>query len=337
MNLRKELQHKIDNKTKPLGSLGKLEKIALQIGLLQQTLTPEIKQPALFTFAADHGLADAGVSPYPKAVTYQMVQNFLNEGAAINVFCKQHGIQLRIVDTGVDADFQTHPMLIDAKVRRGTQNMLEAPAMTIDECKLAMQNGRNLVAKQAKEGTNVIAFGEMGIGNTSAASLLLSQFAGLPIEKCTGRGTGHDDQGLRKKIDLLTQVLQKHPNIQDPYQRLATFGGLEIATMCGAFLEAAKHNMLILVDGFIATSACMVAINMEPSVKEACLFTHQSDEQGHKLMLDYLESEPLLHLQMRLGEGTGAAVAFPLVQSAVAFLNHMASFESANVSNKDEQ
>ncbi|MFO7938613.1 MAG: nicotinate-nucleotide--dimethylbenzimidazole phosphoribosyltransferase [Bacteroidales bacterium] len=334
MTLQEQLQHKIDTKTKPLGSLGKLEKIALQVGLLQKTLTPEIKKPAVFTFAADHGLTEAGVSAYPKAVTCQMVQNFLDGGAAINVFCNQHNLQLKVVDAGVDTDFPAHPMLIAAKVRKGTRNILEAPAMTMDECKQALQNGRDIVDRQAREGTNIIAFGEMGIGNTSAASLLLSQFANLPIAACTDRGTGHDDKGLRKKIDILTKALEKHPGIQDPMKRLATFGGLEIATMCGACLEAAKHRMLILVDGFIATSAVMVAIGMEPSVQQACLFTHQSGEQGHKHMLNYLNAEPLLHLQMRLGEGTGAAIAFPLVQSAIAFLNQMASFDSANVSGK---
>jgi len=336
MSLQDQLQHKIDNKTKPVGSLGKLETIALQVGLLQQTLTPKLTHPAMFTFAADHGLADAGVSPYPKEVTFQMVQNFLNEGAAINIFCKQHNINLHVVDAGVDADFAAHPMLIDAKIRKGTRNMLDAPAMTMEECQKALDKGARLVLEAAAQGTNVIGFGEMGIGNTSSASLLLSHFAQLPIDKCTGPGTGHTPEGVSKKIKILKQVQKKYTSLNSPMEALATLGGLEVAMMTGAFIEAAKQNMLILVDGFIASAACMTAIEMAPATKNACLFTHQSGEQGHKLMLDHLQVQPLLDLGMRLGEGTGAAVAYPLVLSAINFLNDMASFEDANVSNRED-
>lgn len=330
-----QLHHKINNKTKPLGSLGKLEEIALQIGQIQNTTTPELKNPTILVFAADHGLTDTGVSPYPKEVTRQMVLNFLNGGAAINVFSQQHKINLKIIDAGVDADFPDHPNLIHAKIAKGTQNILERAAMTIKECKDALNTGANIVQEQFNNGCNTIGFGEMGIGNTSSASLLMSKITGLSIDECTGMGTGHDDKGLNRKKEILKQCINKYHLNGDPMETLATFGGLEIAMITGAILKAAELSMLILVDGFIVTSALLVAHQINPEVLANCLFTHVSNEQGHAKMLQYLKVEPVVNLGMRLGEGTGVAVAYPIIQSAVNFLNKMASFDDAGVSNKE--
>lgn len=335
MNLKEQLQHKIDFKTKPLGSLGKLEEVALQIGLIQNTLSPELRNPTHLVFAADHGLADSGVSPYPKEVTRQMVLNFLNGGAAINVFCKQNGVNLKVIDAGVDADFNNNPNLIHAKIGNGTKNILNEPAMTIDECKNAIKTGGDIVFEQHKLRCNIISFGEMGIGNTSSASLLMSKITGLPIKECTGKGTGHDDDGLKRKTEILTQAIEKHSINSDPYEILATFGGFEVAMITGAFLKAHELNMVILVDGFIVTSALLVAHKINPKILTNCIFSHMSNEQGHIKMLNYLKANPVLNLGMRLGEGTGAAVTYPIIKSAVNFLNEMASFEDAGVSNKE--
>lgn len=334
-NIIDKLQHKINTKTKPLGSLGKLEEIALQIGQIQNTLTPELKNPTILVFAADHGLADAGVSPFPKEVTQQMVMNFLNDGAAINVFCKQNDITLKVVDAGVDADFNNNPNLIHAKVANGTKNILENPAMTIDECKKAIESGKEIVKNQYQNGCNIIGFGEMGIGNTSSASLLMSKITAVPIEDCVGKGTGHDTEGLKRKKEILKQAFEKHQLDSDPIKTLSTFGGFEIAMMTGAFLKAAELNMTIMVDGFIVTSALLVAYKINSDILKNCIFTHTSNEQGHILMLEYLNAKPILNMEMRLGEGTGAAIAYPIIKSAVNFLNEMASFKDAGVTNKE--
>ncbi len=334
-SLKEELQHKINLKTKPLGALGQLEEIALQLGMIQNTLSPKLKNPSLIVFAADHGIADAGVSPYPKEVTWQMVMNFCGNGASINVFCKQNGIGLKVVDAGVDYDFPAELPVINAKVARGTKNMLNEPAMTSDECRLAMQRGTELVQKEAGSGCNTIGFGEMGIGNTSASSLLMHRFLNLPIEECTGKGAGMEGEQLDYKTSVLKEVSEKYAP-QMPEETLATFGGLEIAMMVGAILEARKLNMVILIDGFIATAATLTAIQFDESVRDNCIFCHASEEKGHQLMLDQLQAKPVLSLGMRLGEGSGAAVAYPVIKAAATFLNEMASFEEAGVSNKEE-
>lgn len=334
MTLKEQLQHKIDFKTKPLGSLGKLEEMAVKIGMIQNSLTPEIKRPTHIVFAGDHGLADEGVSPFPKEVTFQMVMNFLNNGAAINVFCRQHNIQLLVVDAGVDFDFPSNSKLIHAKMARGTKNILKEPAMTVDLCSETLRKGAEIVDLQSAAGCNTISFGEMGIANTSAAALLLHKFTGLQIEECAGRGTGHDADGMKRKIAILTEASTKHET-HSPIEILAAYGGLEIAMMCGAMLQAKKRGMLILVDGFITTAALLAASKIDSSVLDHCIFCHKSEEKGHRYMLEHLGAEALLDLNMRLGEGTGAAVAFPLIQSAVLFLNEMASFEGAGVANKE--
>ena len=325
-----QLQHKINTRTKPLGSLGKLEEIALKIGTIQQTLTPELRNPAILVFAADHGIADEGVSPCPKEITWQMVMNFVSGGAGINVFSRQHNICLRVIDAGVDYDFPQGINVENCKLARGTKNMLHEPAMSIDLCRQAMENGAKCVREEHERGCNVIGFGEMGIGNTSPASLLLHKFTGTPLEACVGRGAGHDDAGVQHKYNVLKKVSEKY-NPKTPLEILATFGGLEIAMICGAVLEAKRLNMLIVADGFITSSAFLTAYEMQPDILDNVIFSHASGERGHKAMVDYMKGEPVLHLALRLGEGTGVALVYPILQSALVFLNEMASFDEAEV------
>ena len=335
MNIKTALQAKIDAKTKPLGALGIIEKLALQIGCAQNTLSPVLTNPHIVVFAADHGIVEAGVSAYPKAVTPQMVLNFLNGGAAINVFSKQHNIALQVVDAGVDYDFENGLDLINAKIAKGTKNMLNEAAMSLAALEQCFEKASTIVHNIYAKGCNIIGFGEMGIGNTSSASLLMSAYTNLPIEKCVGRGTGLNDTQLNHKLNILKKVQDVHGVLDNPKTILATFGGLEIAQMCGAMLAAYANNMLILVDGFIATSAMLAAHAINPAILDNAIFCHLSDESGHANALHYLGVDALLKLNMRVGEGTGCAMAYPIVQSAVNFLNEMASFESANVSNKE--
>lgn len=330
------LQHKINQKTKPLGALGKLEQLALQVGLIQNTVSPSLSFPTMLVFAGDHGIVAEGVSPYPQAVTAQMVQNFLNGGAAINVFARQHGFALRVVDSGVNHTFTPDSALVHAKVGFGTENFLYQPAMTQNQCEQAITYGLEIVKQAIDQGTNILAFGEMGIGNTSSASCLMSVLCDLPIEQCVGRGTGLNDAGLKKKLDVLQQALTRHRlDVHHPLQVLTTLGGFEIAMMVGAMLGAAQHQAVLLIDGFIATAALLVASKLQPNILEYCVFSHCSDEAGHQNMLEHLNAKPLLNLGLRLGEGTGAVLVYPLVQSAVNFLNEMASFESAGVSEEN--
>lgn len=329
------LREKIDGKTKPLGALGDLEKLALQVGLIQNTLTPRLERPTMLVFAGDHGIVESGVSPYSQAVTAQMVQNFLAGGAAINVFARQHGMILKIVDSGVNHDFAGAQDLIHAKVARGTNSFLTEPAMTLEQCEQAMRKGAEIARAEVVQGCNVLGFGEMGIGNTSSASCLMSVLCGLPMEACVGRGTGLDDDGLQRKLDVLRSAVDCHAlHDATPMQVLAAFGGFEIAMMAGAMLGAAEQRAMLLIDGFIATSALLVAAKLQPNLLQYCVFSHCSDESGHAKMLHHLGAKPLLNLGLRLGEGTGAALALPLLQAAVNFLNEMASFESAGVSEK---
>lgn len=333
----REIQAKIDLKTKPLGALGALEKLAFQIASVQDTLSPQLVNPHIIVFAASHGIASEGVSAYPSEVTPQMVLNFIGGGAAINVFTRQHGINLLLVDAGVDYDFGKNEKLIDAKVNFGTKSFAKQPAMTDAECRQCLEKGAALVRQARETGCNVIGFGEMGIGNTSSASLIMSRLLNMPLSECVGKGTGLDDAQLARKIGVLTNASEYHQNIGDsPESVLATFGGFEIAMMCGAMREAARLGMLVLVDGFIASVSYLSALKMSPSIRYNAVFCHQSNERGHRLLLQSLEAEALLKLDMRLGEGTGCALAYPLLQSAVAFLNEMASFESAGVSQKTE-
>lgn len=332
------LQHKIDQKTKPLGALGRLESLALQLGRIQDTLSPQIVAPTLCVFAGDHGAAKAGVSAFPQDVTWQMVENFLAGGAAINVFARQTGWALKVVDAGVAHDFGVRAGLIDAKVAPGTRNFIEEAAMDAEQCGQAMERGAALVRGLAESGCKVFACGEMGIGNTAAASLLTHYLAKVPLDLVIGRGTGLDDDGLRRKKALLSKAAARYqpgPNADlDPLRVLAEFGGFEIAMMTGAMLAAAEAKMLVIADGFIVTSALLVAARLQPAMLDYCVFAHRSGEPGHQFQIETLGGKALLELDLRLGEGTGAALALPIVQAAANFLNEMASFESAGVSEK---
>jgi nicotinate-nucleotide--dimethylbenzimidazole phosphoribosyltransferase len=332
-----DLQHRIDRKTKPLGALGRLEALALQLGLIQQSTAPVIRQPQMLVFAGDHGAARAGISAYPQDVTWQMVENFLAGGAAINVFSRQMGLALTVVDAGVNHDFGRRAGLIDAKIAPGTANYLETPAMTAAQRDEALARGRELAYALAGNGCNLVGFGEMGIGNTAAASLLTHCLIGAEradLATVTGRGTGLDDAGLVRKQGLLAQALARGGRPTDPLAALAEYGGFEIAMMAGAMLGAAEKRMTLLIDGFIVTSALLVAHAIAPEILPYCVFAHRSKEPGHTAQLAYFGVEPLMELDLRLGEGTGAALAFPLVQAAANFLNEMASFDSAGVSDR---
>ncbi len=329
-----QLQHKINAKTKPLGALGDLEEIAIKIGQIQCTETPILTRPTIIVFAGDHGIAQEGVSAYPQEVTFQMVMNFLGNGAAINVFCNQYGIDLKVVDAGVNFDFSEHSNLINAKIAKGTKSFLREPAMTDSECGEAINKGAEICSEIHKNGSNIIGFGEMGIGNTSAASLVMSKICNLPVSVCVGRGTGLDDEQLKNKIDILEKAAKVH-EVSRPLEILRTYGGFEMAMMYGAMVKAAELGMVVLVDGFIATSVFLVANAIHSEIMDYSIFCHQSDEHGHARMLEFLKVKPILKLGLRLGEGTGCALAYPVIKSSVAFLNEMASFESADVSQKE--
>jgi nicotinate-nucleotide--dimethylbenzimidazole phosphoribosyltransferase len=298
----------------------------------------------MVVFAADHGLAARGVSAYPVDVTWQMVENFLAGGAAVSVLSRQHAIALNVMDCGVARDFAVReqdpehklpkagePRLWRRKVAYGTADCSQGQAMTAEQCAMAMRNGAELVKKLPG---NALLLGEMGIGNTSSASLLLARLCGEPIEAVTGAGTGLDAEGLARKLAVLRQVLELHADVQQPLAVLAAMGGLEIAAMTGAVLQAAAERRVIVVDGFITTAAVLVASRLQPHVLQRCVYAHRSGEPGHARMLAHLQAEALLDWQLRLGEGSGAALAWPLLQSACTMLNEMASFESAGVSTR---
>ena len=328
-----KVQNQLDNKTKPIGSLGRLENLAFRIGLILGTEKPELLQPQMIICAADHGLAAEGVSAYPGDVTWQMVENFLAGGAAVSVLSKQNSIALNVIDCGVRHDFAPRPGLLVRKAARGTTNALVGPAMSNEDCQQALINGINIVRELPG---NTILIGEMGIGNSSSAAMLLSRLTDNDISSCTGSGTGVFGNNLKKKTEILEKVLEKHKDATEPLGSLAALGGLEIATLVGAVIQAASERRVIVVDGFIASSAILVASKMRPSVLDYCIFSHRSDEKGHSLMLNEMGAEPILDLKLRLGEGSGAALAWPLLMSACAILREMASFDTAGVSRDDD-
>jgi nicotinate-nucleotide--dimethylbenzimidazole phosphoribosyltransferase len=331
VRLRERLQHRLDRKTKPLGSLGRLEALALQIGLVQASETPVLRDPQLVVFAGDHGLARQGVSAYPSDVTWQMVENFLAGGAAVSVLARQHGLALSVVDAGVAHDFAPREGLLQRKIAPGTADASVGPAMTPAQCWAAVQAGIDVV--RGLPG-NVLLLGEMGIANSSAAALLLSRVAGLPLVQCVGRGTGLDDAALAHKHVVLERALQANAAAVLPLDALAALGGFEIAMMTGAVLQAAHERRVVVVDGFITGAAVVVAHALAPQVLDYCVFAHRSEEAGHRHMLAHLGAEPLVDLRLRLGEGSGAALAWPLIVSSVKLLAEMASFESAGVSDR---
>ncbi|BAX82279.1 nicotinate-nucleotide--dimethylbenzimidazole phosphoribosyltransferase [Labilibaculum antarcticum] len=328
--------NKINGKTKPIGSLGVLEKIAFQIGKIQNSLSPEIVNPTVVVFAGDHGIADDGVSFYPKSVSYQMLYNYMQGGAAINVFSRQHGIDFKVVDAGIDHDFDPSLNIINKKIAYGTKNYRFEPAMSKDQCLEGFKRGADVIEEIHKEGCNFIAFGEKGIGNTSSAALILSLLADITLDECVGRGTGLDSKGVKSKFNLLNEALSKYDGSKDPIDVLTQFGGFEVVMIAGAMLKAAELRMTMLIDGFIITSALLAASKINSKVLEYCLFAHKSNEKAHIKMLNHLNAEPILDIGMRLGEGTGAVVCYPIVKSAVQFINEMASFKEAGVSESEE-
>lgn len=322
------LQHLIDNKTKPLGSLGRLEALALQLGLIFGAERPALQAPQVVVCAADHGLAARGVSLYPSDVTWQMVENFLAGGAAVSVLARQHGLALTVVDCGVRHEFAPRPGLVQRKLGPGTQDASSGPAMTPEQCATAIHNGQEVL--RALPG-NAVLLGEMGIGNTSAATLLLARLGHLDVAECTGAGAGLDAAGVARKTEVLRQALAANADAQAPLDALAALGGFEIATLVGVVLQAAAERRVIVVDGFITSAAVLVAARLAPHVLQRCVFAHRSNERAHGLMLQQLQAHALLDLGLRLGEGSGAALAWPLLESACRILAEMASFDSAGV------
>ena len=329
--LHARVQHRIDRKTKPLGALGRIETLALRLALIQGRDTPCLCDPQLVVFAADHGIAAHGVSAYPQAVTAQMVLNMLAGGAAVSVLARQHGLALTVVDCGVRSDLSPRPGLVVAKLAHGSADCTARAAMTRTECLGALQHGADIIAKLAG---NTLLLGEMGIGNSSAAALLMAKLTGLSIDDCAGRGTGLDHAGFVRKLAVLRRAIDRHAQACEPLDVLAAVGGLEIATMAGAVIEAARQRRVVVVDGFICTAAVAVAEALAPRALQRCVFAHCSAEGGHARWLRRLGVEPLLDMGLRLGEGSGAALAWPLFRSAQLLLAEMASFDSAGVSER---
>ena len=329
--IRPALIDKINNLTKPKGSLGTLESLALQIGLIQQTLTPTLQHPQNIIFAADHGIVEEGVSLSPKDSTWQQISNFLPGGAGVNFLCHQHGFTLKIVDAGVDYDLPYEKGIINMKVRKGTRSYLHEAAMTEEEMELCLERGAEVVRRCHEEGSNILSFGEMGIGNTSSSSMWMTCFTDIPLKECVGAGSGLDNAGIRHKYEILKQALDNYRGDGSPRDIIRHFGGLEMVMAIGAMLQAAELKMIILVDGFIMTNCILAAGKLHPEVLDYAIFGHCGDESGHKLLLEKLNANPLLHLGLRLGEGTGAICAYPIVVSAVRMINEMDNFAHAAI------
>ena len=334
-SLQGAIQEKIDNLNKPKGSLGRLEELAMQVCLVQQTLEPSLAHPCHLLLGGDHGIEREGVSVSPREVTWQQMINFTRGGGGVNMFCRQHGFKLRIVDVGVDYDFSDVPGIIDRKIARGTKNFLYEPAMSEEEFDRAIQIGSDLVDDCVKEGCRVLCIGEMGIGNTSPSSIWMSLFGDIPLKDCIGAGAGLNNDGIRHKYEVLSKALARHQSSLSPLTShllpLRIFGGFEMIAAIGAMLRAAELHLIILIDGFIMTACALGAIRLYPASQDYMIFTHCGDEAGHKMMLDIVDAKPLLHFGLRLGEGTGALCAYPLVDSAVRMMNEMNTFDKAKI------
>ena len=332
VTLRPAIQQKIDNLNKPKGSLGRLESLAMQIGLIQQTLSPSLAKPCHLLLGGDHGIEQEGVSVSPREVTWQQMINFTRGGGGVNMFCRQHGFDLKIVDVGVDYDLTAYPAIINRKVARGTQDFLYGPAMTPAQFNQALQVGIDMVDDIHSEGCRILSIGEMGIANTSPSSIWMHLLTGIPLDECIGAGAGLDDAGIRHKYEVLSKAVEKYallpPSSCSP---LIYFGGFEMVAAIGAMLRAAERHLIVLIDGFIMTACALAACHLYPATQDYMIFTHSGDESGHQLMLNYLHAEPLLRLGLRLGEGTGALCAFPIVDSAVRMINEMNNFDNANI------
>lgn len=325
-----------DTLTKPRGSLGRLEELSIQLAGMKVDPFPSVERKAVIVMAADHGVTREGVSAYPADVTRQMVLNFLRGGAAINVLARQAGARVTVVDIGVAADFQPMPGLLQRKVMCGTRNQAEGPSMTREEAEQALQVGAEVLNEEAKRGLDIVATGDMGIGNTTPSSAIAAALTGLPVARVVGRGTGIDDQGLERKIRVIERSLAvNQPDANDPMDVLHKVGGLEIAGLAGVMIAAASRRIPVVVDGFISTAAAMIAVGLAPVVRDYLIAAHQSVEIGHQAMLKHLKLAPLLDLNLRLGEGTGAALAFHLIEASTRILREMATFDEAGVSDKE--
>ena len=339
------IQDKIDNLNKPKGSLGRLEELALQICLIQQTLEPSLAHPCHLLLGGDHGIEREGVSISPREVTWQQMINFTRGGGGVNMFCRQHGFKLRIVDVGVDYDFENDELKMrheelgaliieNYKIAYGTKNFMYEPAMSKEEFDRAITVGSDLADTCIAEGCRILSIGEMGIANTSPSSIWMHLFGNIPLEKCIGAGAGLNNEGIRHKYEVLKKAVERYkasPLQGDIEEALSYFGGFEMIAAIGVMLRAAEQHLIILIDGFIMTACAIAAIKLYPAVQDYMIFTHQGDETGHKMMLDIINAQPLLHLGMRLGEGTGALCAFPIVDSAVRMINEMNNFDNAKI------
>jgi len=327
-----------DRLTKPRGSLGHLEDLSVRIAGITGQPRPHIRHKVITVMAGDHGIAAEGVSAYPQEVTAQMVLNFLSGGAAINVLARHAGARVIVVDMGVSADLPQLPGLIDRKVARGTQNIAAGPAMTAGQARQALESGAGVVLAELEKGLDILATGDMGIGNTTPSAAVAAALIGCPAEDVTGRGTGVDEQGYRRKLSAVKRALEiNHPDPQNGLDVLEKVGGFEIGGLAGAILAAAAHRKPIVVDGFISTAAAMLAASLAPQAAAYLIAGHCSREQGHRRMMDWLGVHPLLDLEMRLGEGTGAALAFSLVEAACKLLDEMATFDEAGVSERSTE
>jgi nicotinate-nucleotide--dimethylbenzimidazole phosphoribosyltransferase len=325
-----------DTLTKPRGSLGKLEELSIQLAGMRANPFPAVERKAIIVMAADHGVAMEGVSAYPREVTAQMVLNFVSSGAAINVLARQAGARVTVVDIGVAVDFEPMSDVIQRKVMCGTRNLVQGPAMTRAEAERALQVGIDILNEEAARGLDIVATGDMGIGNTTPSSAIAAVMTGLPVSRVVGRGTGIDDTGLERKIKVIEQALAvNQPDPKDAMDVLHRVGGLEIAGLAGMMIAAASRRIPIVLDGFISTAAAMIAVGLAPAVRDYLISAHRSVEVGHRAMLKYLNLKPLLNLNLRLGEGTGAALAFHLIEASTRILREMATFDEAGVSDKE--
>ena len=328
------IQQKIDNLNKPKGSLGRLEELAMQVCLIQQTMEPSTAHPCHLLLGGDHGIEREGVSVSPREVTWQQMINFTRGGGGVNMFCRQHDFKLRIVDVGVDYDLSNVSGIINRKIARGTKNFLYEPAMSEEEFDRAIAVGVDLVDACIGEGCRVLSIGEMGIANTSPSSIWMHLFGNIPLEECIGAGAGLDTPGIRHKYEVLSQAVEHYHHWSENQSQVAPlryFGGYEMIAAIGAMLRAAEQHLIILVDGFIMTACAIAAVQLYPAAQDYMVFTHCGDESGHKKMLDIVQAKPLLHLGLRLGEGTGALCAFPIVDSAVRMMNEMNNFDNAKI------
>ena len=331
-SLEQAIQAKIDNLNKPKGSLGRLEELAMQVCLVQQTLEPTLAHPCHLLLGGDHGIEREGVSVSPREVTWQQMINFTRGGGGVNMFCRQHGFKLRIVDVGVDYDLSDIPGILNRKIARGTKDFLYEPAMSEEEYDQAIAVGVDLVDACCAEGCRVLSIGEMGIANTSPSSIWMHLFGNIPLDECIGAGAGLNNDGIRHKYEVLKKAVDRFNGLNgQPIKPIMFFGGFEMVAAIGAMLRAAEQHLIILVDGFIMTACAIAAIRLYPASQDYMIFTHCGDESGHQRMLDIVAAKPLLHLGLRLGEGTGALCAFPIVDSAVRMMNEMNNFDNAKI------